>query len=236
MRLLDICEPLFQYICRLNRLGRKDGRVDYSDARAEVDRLFESMRSQTNGNSRLQQSFSKVELPLVFFVDSMISESRLPCATEWNSNRLAYDYNELAGDEKFFDLLDETLSESSDEAAERLEIFFVCLGLGFQGWYAGDLDTIRRKMADIAPRLRHLQGGDSTGRLCPDGYSNVDTRDLIEPPSYKIAGIGIVVAGLAIVVLVANIVLYNASTSALNHSLEEIERADVNKAQQVESN
>ena len=36
----------------------------------------------------------------------MISESSLPFAAQWNQNRLAYERNELAGDEKFFDLLE----------------------------------------------------------------------------------------------------------------------------------
>ena len=37
------------------------------------------------------------------------SESTLPFAAQWNQNRLAYERNELAGDEKFFDLLEETI-------------------------------------------------------------------------------------------------------------------------------
>ena len=59
-------------------------------------------------------------MPLIFFVDSLISESTLPFAAEWNRKRLAYERNELAGDEKFFDFLDETLAEKGPDADERL--------------------------------------------------------------------------------------------------------------------
>ena len=51
---------------------------------------------------------------------------------------------------KFFDLLDETLNDPSDEATERLKIFYTCLGLGFSGWYAGQSEYLRGKMLDIS--------------------------------------------------------------------------------------
>jgi cytochrome bd-type quinol oxidase subunit 1 len=42
---------------------------------------------------------------------------------------------QLAGDEKFFDLLEETLNDSSEDASERLAVYYTCLGLGFMGMY-----------------------------------------------------------------------------------------------------
>src|SRR2546430_894078 len=147
MTLLELTEPIFQYICRLNRAARKAGgpaasggantsfftkpgssaasaqarpmSLDYAVVRAEIKALLDDFLQKSGSDGRLSSQAKKMELPLLFFIDSMIAESTLPFAAQWNQNRLAYDRNELAGDEKFFDLLEETARDSSDEASER---------------------------------------------------------------------------------------------------------------------
>ena len=45
-----------------------------------------------------------------------------------------------------FDLLEETLKESGDDAAERLAVFYVCLGLGFSGIYFQQPEFLRHDL------------------------------------------------------------------------------------------
>ena len=120
MNLLELTEPVFQYVCRLNRLARKSGgtsagdtsfiakapgapavprvaSLDYAVVRSEVKAMFEDLIQKSNSDVRLNAQAKKMELPLLFFVDSMIAESSLPFAAQWNQNRLAYERNELAG-------------------------------------------------------------------------------------------------------------------------------------------
>src|SRR5689334_596798 len=141
MTLLELCEPLFKKICLLNRLGRKAGSasatIEYEKLRLEIKELLAELEKKSTTEPGLGAQWRKVELALVFFVDSMIAESGLSVSAMWHQNRLAYERKELAGDEKFFDLLDETLNDPSPEATERLQIFYTCLGVGFTGWYAG---------------------------------------------------------------------------------------------------
>src|SRR5215217_88696 len=99
MNLLELTEPLFQYICRINRAGRNNASLDYVQVRSDVEGLFEEMRMRAGGDFKLTKQYEEVELPLIFFVDSMITESNLRCAREWDKNRLAYQRKELAGDE-----------------------------------------------------------------------------------------------------------------------------------------
>jgi type VI protein secretion system component VasF len=155
---------------RLNRKGGK-ARRHYPTARSEITTIFEQMNTTARTDLALSEQFRKVEMPLIFFVDSMISESSLRFAAEWNRNRLAYERNELAGDEKFFDLLDETLRETRDGVEERLAVFFTCLGLGFSGWYAGQPEYLRKKMLEIAPRVKAYVDADETGLITPDNTS-----------------------------------------------------------------
>ena len=135
MTLLELCEPLFQYVCRLNRLARSSNTLEMDQVRNEIKKIFEAMNTEALNNAALTSQFEKIELPLLFFVDFMIKESKLTFAYDWYE--LGRERNELAGDEKFFDLLDENLADTSDAATERLVIFYTCIGLGFTGVYTG---------------------------------------------------------------------------------------------------
>lgn len=249
MTLLELTEPLFQYVCRLNRLGRRGSSAKPGDTtylakspgaaaagapgldevaiRAEIKALLEEMISKAARDPRLSPQLRKVELPLIFFVDSMIAESRLPFASQWNQNRLAYERQELAGDEKFFDLLEETLKESGEEAAERLAIFYVCIGLGFTGIYFKQPEFLRKTMLGIAPRIRSLVENDPSARLCPEAYQGVDSRNLVEPPSRRMVLVGLVFACFTLAVLISYGVLYREASKNLNHSIQQILQQDL---------
>jgi type VI protein secretion system component VasF len=258
MTLLQLTEPLFQYMCRLNRLARRSAspkaastdtsfialsreaaktaaplvpvrgaNLDYTVARSEIKAIFEDMMSKAASDIRLSQQARKVELPLIFFVDSMISESTLTFASEWSQNRLAFDRQELAGDEKFFDLLEETEKDKSDEASERLAIFYICIGLGFTGIYFKQPEFLRKTMLSIAPRIRHLVENDQSARICPEAYEGVDTRDLVQPPSSRMVVVGMVFLGFALAVLISYFLMYRQASSNLNNSIDEVLKQDV---------
>jgi len=231
MKLAELCEPIFQYVCRLNRAGRKTARMDFAVARGEVTAIFEEMRAKAASDPRLNSQFKGVEMPLVFFVDSMISESGLSFASQWNSKRKAYEFNELAGDEKFFDLLEETMRDSSEDAAEKLAIFYTCMGLGFTGWYFGQPEYLRKKMLEIAPRIRHLIEADPTSKICPENYENVDTRDLIQPPSTYMVAIAMIFVVFLLTTVACNYYLFHKASSELTESLDAIIAQDKNLGQ-----
>lgn len=250
MTLPELIEPLFQYICRLNRLARKSGAggstgetalftraglsrsatLSYDVVRAEIRALFEDMQQKSAGDFRLNTQFKKLEMPLLFFVDSLIAESGLPFAAQWNQNRLAYDRNELAGDEKLFDLLEEDLKDSSEEASERLAIYYQCLGLGFCGMYFKQPEYLRGKMQQIAPRIRRWLDADEAARICADAYEGVDTRDLTQRPSHKLLVIGIIFLCFTFAALVSYVYLYRQASHELNQSLSEVLKHDLNTA------
>ena len=222
MTLIELCEPLFQYICRLNRMSRAAGQADYGVARAEVKALLEDLVQKASTDMRLSGQMRKMELPLIFFVDSMIAESKLRFANQWHQKRLAYERNELAGDEKFFDLLDETMKDSSEEASERLVVYYTCIGLGFTGMYAGQPEFLRKTMMTIAPRIRHLMDADQTSRVCPEAYEGVDSRDLVQPPSGKMLVVALVFLVCAVSVVVAYIFMFKQASSNFAGALNQI--------------
>ena len=222
MTLLELCEPLFLYMCRLHRSARKGGSHEYSRVRAEVEGILKEMRRTADTEPGLVGQFEKVGEVLLFFVDSLIAESGLPFSAEWHRNRLAFARNELAGDEKFWELLDDTLQDSSSEATERLAVFYTCIGLGFTGFYAGQPEYLRKKSLQCSARLQHLIETDEEKRVCPEAYEHLDTRDLIEPPGAKLLGIALGLAGFIIVLFVANIYLFRVTSEDLVKALNTI--------------
>jgi type VI secretion system protein ImpK len=227
---LELCEPIFTKICVLNRLGRSQGGLlSYDQLRSEIEQLFTRIRNSADADPALKVQWQKLELPLTFFVDSMISESGLAIAATWNRNRLAYERKELTGDEKFFDLLDETLNDPSDEASQRLVVFYTAIGLGFTGWYAGQPEYLRGKMLDVSQRIRTAMETDKTVRICPETYLNVDTRDLVEAPASKLGGIAIIFLGLCLIVVIVEAYLFHAASLSLTDSLTAIGSQEMSK-------
>jgi type IV/VI secretion system ImpK/VasF family protein len=223
MTLLELCDPLFQYICRFNRSARKGGHHDLHQVRQEVKAMLMEMKGKAGSQPGLSTQYEKIDIVLMFFVDFMIKSSAISNAGEWQE--LAFERKELAGDEKFFDLLEETLTDRSEQANERLSIFYTCMGLGFTGWYTGQPEYLRKKMMECSTRIRGLIDTDQSARICPESYENVDTSNLVQAPSASLVGIGIALVGLIIVLFIANAYMYRSSSSELTKALDGIVKA-----------
>ena len=53
--LLDLCEPLFQYICRLNRSARKGGSYELAQVQSEIKALLADARGKSVGANLADQ-------------------------------------------------------------------------------------------------------------------------------------------------------------------------------------
>jgi type VI protein secretion system component VasF len=210
-------------------MGRKGSSTDYSVARAEISDLFEKLSVGSRTDIGLSEQYRKVELPLIFFVDSMIVESALPYAQQWDRDRLAKARKELAGDEKFFDLLEDTLQEDSDAAAERLAVFYTCIGLGFTGWYAGQPEYLRKKMLEIAPRVKQFVDADESGLITPESYKHTNTSNLPMPMAASLVPLLIILTGTLVMVLVVNIFMFRSTSEELSQVLDTIATHDLSK-------
>jgi type VI secretion system protein ImpK len=220
MKLLELYEDLFQYVCRLNRAARTQAQPDYARVRAEVKDLLDQVIRTASSDVRLLNQVKRLELPMVFFIDNVICTSRLKFATQWAENRLATERNELAGDERFFvDFLEKDLADTSDEAVERLAVYYTCLGLGFTGMYVNQPETIRRYMDQAFPRIRQWIDADPRTKISEEAYRCTDTRILTEPPSNRIILVALVFVFLSLSVLTVCYALYASAVHELNNSV-----------------
>jgi type VI secretion system protein ImpK len=220
MTLSEVCEPIFVYICALRRAALRGGNPRADGVRSEVKGIFARMHSGAVSDADLEMQYEQVELPLLFFVDFMILESRFKFAKEWQP--LAYERNELAGDQKFFDLLEETLAEDSPESTERLVILHTCLGLGFNGMHEPGADYLVRAKRRVYARVRKAAGGKATDRICPAAYEHVDTSNLIERTGRKLGAMAAALVLLLGLLLAANFFLFRWTSETIGIVLDEI--------------
>ncbi len=225
MKLLDVCEDIFQYVCRLNRSARKGAPLEPTMVRSDIKSLLSKARSSAAQDPLLAQQFERVERPLVYFIDFMIEESSLPFAGEWKTHRLQSEmFSVNDGDEHFFDLLDETLRDTSAQATERLAVYYTCLGLGFTGFYQGQPEYLRRKMMEMNARLREIVDMDLGKRVVPEAYEHVDTSDLIQPPARSLIGLLVAVVVVIASIIAMSVVLYLKESSNMRGALVQTER------------
>jgi type IV/VI secretion system ImpK/VasF family protein len=170
-------------------MSRTVANAEYPVVRAEIKEMLESIQRQAASDGRLAKLVADIEMPLIFFVDFMVIQSNLKFSNQWQQEALAFEHNELAGDEKFFtDYLEPTLVDQSELAAEKSAFYYVCLGLGFTGWHQGETEQLQKYMNQLYARMKPLNviEADQTERVCKEAYEVVDTRNLVEPPGVKL--------------------------------------------------
>ncbi|MDX2146324.1 MAG: DotU family type IV/VI secretion system protein [Planctomycetota bacterium] len=217
MSLQELCEPLFQYVCQLNRLSRKNGSADPAEVRARFKAILAEMKSKAEQKGDMGVQFERIELPLMFFIDFMMRESRFAFASTWKD--LAHERREMAGYEKFFELLEETLADPTEAANQRLAVYYVCLGLGFTGVYLGQPDILKRKMVEIASRLRNQVQADLNSKVTPEAYEGVDRRKLTQAASPPLVGWAIALVVMTLAVLTGYVMMYFNTSRELRDSV-----------------
>jgi type IV/VI secretion system ImpK/VasF family protein len=222
MKLLQLYESLFQYVCRLNRSAKTEAQPDYARVRSEVNSLLADIQRGAAADVRLANQVKQLELPMIFFVDNLICTSPLKFATQWAQHRLANERNELAGDERFFDFLQSDLADPGEEAKERLAVYYTCMCLGFNGMYQAQPDQIRRYVEQIFPRISEWLDRDPRTKISEEAYRYTDTRFLTEPPSNKIILVVILFLFFSLSVMTVYYGLYIKAASDLTKSVEKI--------------
>jgi type IV/VI secretion system ImpK/VasF family protein len=231
MNLVQLTEPLFLYVGCLTRAAEHNTQFEVEQVRREIISIFADIRLKAETHPSLAYQYDRtVNLILIFYVDFMIKESDLSIAKEWVE--LAFDEQELAGDEQFFDLLEQTLAQNTEVALQQLTVFRECLRLGFTGCYSDDWKYIRQLHSDIDNKV-FGERFELSAALTPTAYEHTDEQDLPKRTlkQFKIARW--VVALLIVAFIGTNIFFYYHSSGKLRGTLSSIVRAAESKAAQT---
>jgi len=119
-------------------------------------------RAMNEGNARgySPEDVRVAAYAVVAFLDETILQSKNPVFAKWSGQPLQHElsHKHLAGEE-FFDCVQHLLGRrDAAEAADVLEVFYLCLLLGYRGRYgasgAGELNGIFQAMREKITRCR----------------------------------------------------------------------------------
>ncbi len=209
-------QEVFTAIVRL-RSRRQD--VTSADSfRAQMKRALQSAEQDAQGRGYNQDDVRRVLFAVVAFLDESVLISRNPVFSDWPRLPLQAELygHQLAG-EIVFQELQKTLSRSdSPEVADVLEVFYLCLLLGFQGRYAaggrGDLQAI---MAAIREKIHRVRG--AGGPLSPAGGIPNDVVRITksDPLIRKLAIVSVAAIAVTLVLFVIFKIVLASGASAL---------------------
>lgn len=166
-----LCRPLVRSLCEYWYYAKCGTAPDVKEVDHTLREQLMQIREKAEDDNHLKRDFQRIELPLVFFIDYTIKEGPFPFGRDWTE--IARDYNELSGDEAFFELLTENLDDP--DSSERLMMYYLFLGLGFDGCHAGDQEYIQRRMKVCATRMPEIQ---------PSRLGAFSSPDVAEPPAF----------------------------------------------------
>jgi type IV/VI secretion system ImpK/VasF family protein len=100
------------------------------------------------------------EAAVVAFLDEAILSLKDPAREVWAKQTLSVDlYGESKAGEVFFERLDEIKGQTdSPQLADLLEVFLLCLELGFEGRYAGPLGEVGHIVDRLKLRIDNIRG------------------------------------------------------------------------------
>ncbi len=192
----SLIAPLLRKVCEYCVFKKSGFEVPQEVVLAEIRTELSSISQQCASIPTLQQQYSMIEKPLVFFIDYTIKEGNFSYSRSYRE--IARNFNELSGDEKFFDLLSENLKRKDD--ADITKLFYTMIGLGFDGTYKRHradileiMDTCAKSFAKL-PNLNKERITPEVSFIRNTGESDSGTRKFYR--RQKVILIGLVIFAL----------------------------------------
>ena len=199
----------------------RSNRQQVADAPSFRAQIWAAVRQADDDARRRGYSADDIELAtfaVIAFLDESILNLRLPVFADWPRQPLQEErYGHHIAGEIFFQNLQKLLGrQDSHETADLLEVYQLCLLLGFAGRYSmggrGDLRAITMQTADKIQRIRQQGGELSTAwRLPQDPPFNSGT----DPWASRLLWIAVGCAGLLVLLFVAFYLLLNSGADNL---------------------
>ncbi len=158
MTLYNLFHPLVVHIvtCRHEAMQGKPCTQDV--LYGYIVREYARIRKIGQADASLAKGIEDACTYTAFYVDFMVHESPFPFAATWRDLGRSQ-YNELAGDEKFFDYMRRWLEEDTPLALDHLRLMHAMIASGFSGALerrSVRLESLMRQCSDklaIAPEM-----------------------------------------------------------------------------------
>jgi type VI secretion system protein ImpK len=176
--------PIFRYMVDFPaKLGQGD---DPPLAEVRGDLLTLISEAEQRAGSREQASdFAAAKYALIYWIDELLINSTWSHATDWREHILEWDfYRERLGGEKFYDKAREAETLPRTDA---LEVFFLCVALGFQGKYTHNLFELQKWAERVYGRI-------ASASQPPDRFLPEEAREFEPGPLQPLPGKSVLLA------------------------------------------
>jgi type VI secretion system protein ImpK len=141
-----------QILALIGQLRRTTSHDDPAALRQQLLACIADFERQAAAGGVPRPKVSAARYLLCTFVDETIAQTPWGCIGPWAERNLLQEFHEeRSGGEKAFQLLDR-LGQEPEANADLLELFYVCLRLGFEGRYRG-LPNGRATLDALATRM-----------------------------------------------------------------------------------
>lgn len=177
--------------------------LDAETFRAQMRQALRVAEQEARSRGCSAEDVKQVVFAVVAFLDESVLTSRNPVFVNWPRLPLQAELfgHQLAG-EIFFQELQKALNRSdSQETADLLEVYYLCMLLGFKGRYAAGGD-LRSVMAVTQEKIRRIRG--PIGALSPRGAIPADAVRLAQTDrvSRVLGRIALITGGVVVVLFV----------------------------------
>jgi type VI secretion system protein ImpK len=156
------------------RLQSKD---DVKEFRKNIEHYLEQAHNEARALGYSEKSVLLAGFAVVAFVNELILNLRMEIFSEWVGNPLQHRFGAAKAGNTFFEYMEGLLAESpasssveTDPArlADLLELYHLCVLLGFRGRYGTDPDDrLPRLLQKVDTRIREIRGAGHNRDLSP---------------------------------------------------------------------
>jgi type VI secretion system protein ImpK len=149
--LADLCADLLAFALELKRSGDPG---DVETLRLRIDEQFRDMDVRARQADIPQQDVQLAKYAIAAFIDETILTSSWAIKDAWADKplQLAY-FNDFSAGEEFYTKIDAARGAKN---ASVLEVYYLCLALGFRGKYV-DLQGMEKKKILMDTMLREIK-------------------------------------------------------------------------------
>jgi len=155
-------EEVFTVICRL-RVDKPVG-SDPEVFRGRVKKWLSKAARDAGEAGYSEEIITLAGYAVIAFLDESVLNSPQPMFSEWPRRPLQEEiFGDFRGGEAFFENLEHLLNQAdSEELGDVIEVYLLCLSLGFQGRFAAgarsELDGFKGRSRDKIVRIRGAWG------------------------------------------------------------------------------
>ena len=221
MTLCELFTPLITYLvnsrCEAARGHAPDQEVLMSHLMRELARI---RKTGAAARELPQEALEDACRYSAFYIDYMVHEGAFPYAQQWQDLGRSR-YNELAGDEKFFDYMRRWLDEDTPMAHEHLRLMYDMVASGFSGSLERRSVRLEELMRRAAERLAVMPEEEASKALFRQGSEAVSRPIRARRP--VLSGLLTGGAGAAALLLACVYYLhsYRSATDALRSEISE---------------